>query len=165
MKVIRVIRFSRYYSEYDLGSAFSKGGMTYVFDLDYNAADKLKESKSSDLDENSVLVKVGFSICSLSENFSKKIGVEIATERLEKDPISFFSNQELEGLSLVDLFWVKFNNYKFYRNVVASNPRSSKTKNANTFSCSENNFLLLSKIKDRVDLKLRNNEIVRYTLY
>lgn len=85
-----VTRYSRYIENIPL--LFSKmdarGGVSYQFELDY-------ENKCA---------RVGIAVCSEKKRFNKKIGREIALERLKNDPIIFpFVTPSDTGL--VKSFW------------------------------------------------------------
>lgn len=73
---------------YDDLTPFNMGGTTLAIELDY----KMRQ------------ISIGFSMCALDENFSKKEGRERALARLKNDPIiinlEYFT--EVEGRGIVD---------------------------------------------------------------
>lgn len=81
-----VIRHSRYIDE--TGGVYAKGGVTYLFELNYKNR----------------TAKVGVAVCSLKENFNKKMGILLAEVRLKTDPIVFAFNAPSD-VGLVDTFW------------------------------------------------------------
>ena len=82
-----VVRHSRYADEL-FREMNARGGVTYVFELDYKKR----------------IAKVGIAVCSLKENFNKATGRKLAEDRLKTDPIVFeYSAPSYVGL--VDAFW------------------------------------------------------------
>lgn len=86
-----VVRHSRYSDEF--GEIHAKGGVTYLFELNYKNR----------------TVKVGVAVCSQKENFEKYIGRKLAEERLKTDPI-IFPYSAPSNVGLVDAFWDAVNN-------------------------------------------------------
>lgn len=81
-----VVRYSRYTDEF--GGVEARGGVTYVFELDYKKR----------------TAKVGIAVCSLKENFNKATGRKLAEDRLKNDPIVFVYGAP-NAVRLVDAFW------------------------------------------------------------
>ncbi len=81
-----IVRHSRYFDGF--GGVEARGGVTYVFELNYKNR----------------TAKVGIAVCSLKENFNKATGRKLAEDRLKTDPIVFgYSAPSYVGL--VDAFW------------------------------------------------------------
>lgn len=81
-----VVRHSRYIDEF--GETHAKGGVTYLFELNYKNR----------------TAKVGVAVCSLKENFNKGMGRNLAEIRLKTDPIVFAFNAP-SNVGLVESFW------------------------------------------------------------
>ena len=81
-----VVRHSRYIDGF--GEVCAKGGVTYLFELNYKNR----------------TAKVGVAVCSLKENFNKKMGILLAEVRLKTDPIVFAFDAPSD-VGLVDTFW------------------------------------------------------------
>jgi len=81
-----VVRYSRYTDW--LNGVNSRGGVTYVFKLNYNNR----------------TAKVGIAVCSLKDNFNKATGRKLAEDRLKNDPM-VFSFDPHSKIGLVKAFW------------------------------------------------------------